>query len=85
MVGIATSGSVTALRGSGLLRAQSRVTLTGVSDMKKFVRFLRDESGATAIEYALIVAAVGAALAIVGPQLTGIITGLFTKADLAVQ
>lgn len=53
--------------------------------MKNVVRFLRDESGATAIEYALIVAAVGAALAIVGPQLTSIITGLFTKASVAVN
>lgn len=52
--------------------------------MKNFVRFLRDESGATAIEYALIVAAVGAGLAVVGPQLTGIITGLFTSAATSV-
>lgn len=46
--------------------------------MKNLVRFLRDESGATAIEYALIVAAVGAALAVVGPMLTQMIIGLFT-------
>jgi Flp pilus assembly pilin Flp len=53
--------------------------------MKTVVRFLRNESGATAIEYALIVAAVGGALAIVGPMLTGIITGLFTAAETAVN
>jgi Flp pilus assembly pilin Flp len=48
------------------------------------VRFLRDESGATAIEYALIVAAIGGALAVVGPQLKTIITGLFDTANTAV-
>lgn len=48
--------------------------------MKNFVRFLRDESGATAIEYALILAAVGGALAIVGPRLTTIVSNVFETA-----
>jgi len=52
--------------------------------MTKFVRFLRDESGATAIEYALIVAVIGGAIALIGPTLTGIITGLFDTANTAV-
>lgn len=53
--------------------------------MKNLMRFLRDESGATAIEYALIVAVIGGAMAVVGPKLEGIITGLFTTAETAVQ
>lgn len=53
--------------------------------MTKFVRFLRDESGATAIEYALIVAVIGGAMAVVGPKLEGIITGLFATAETSVQ
>ena len=52
--------------------------------MKNVVRFLRDESGATAIEYALIVAVVGAAIIAIGPMLTSMITGLFNKANTAV-
>jgi pilus assembly protein Flp/PilA len=61
----------------------SRVTFTGVRDMKNFVRFLRDESGATAIEYALIVAVIGGAVVAVGPTVTSTFTNLFTKAQTA--
>jgi len=41
--------------------------------MTKFVRFVKDESGATAIEYGLIAAAMGIALVAVMPTLAGAI------------
>ena len=37
--------------------------------MSKLVKFLKDDSGATAIEYGLIAAATGLALVIVMPQI----------------
>lgn len=52
--------------------------------MTKFVSFLRDESGATAIEYALIVAVIGGAIAAVGPVVVTMITGAFGTAATAV-
>lgn len=45
--------------------------------MNKFVRFVKDESGATAIEYALIAAAMGLALVTAMPFLAGAISGKF--------
>jgi pilus assembly protein Flp/PilA len=39
--------------------------------MTKFVRFVKDESGATAIEYGLIAAAMGIALVTAMPLLAG--------------
>ena len=47
--------------------------------MNKFVRFVKDDSGATAIEYALIAAAMGLALVTAMPLLAGAITGAFTS------
>lgn len=47
--------------------------------MTKFVRFVKDESGATAIEYALIAAAMGLALVTAMPWLAGAITGKFSS------
>jgi len=47
--------------------------------MNKFVRFVKDESGATAIEYALIAAAMGLALVTAMPLLASAITGAFTS------
>ncbi|MBI2717848.1 MAG: Flp family type IVb pilin [Rhizobiales bacterium] len=47
--------------------------------MTKFMRFVRDDSGATAIEYALIAAAMGLALVTVMPILATAITGKFSS------
>ena len=47
--------------------------------MSNLVRFVRDESGATAIEYALIAAATGLALAAVMPTLKANLTTTFTS------
>jgi pilus assembly protein Flp/PilA len=46
--------------------------------MTKFVRFIKDESGATAIEYGLIAAAMGIALVTAMPLLASAITGKFS-------
>ena len=45
--------------------------------MKKFVRFMNDESGATAIEYGLIAAAMGLMLVAVMPLLADAVSGVF--------
>ncbi len=42
-------------------------------------KFFKDESGATAIEYGLIAAAMGLALSVVMPTLASAITGSFTS------
>ena len=47
--------------------------------MTKFVRFVKDESGATAIEYGLIAAAMGLALVTAMPFLADAITGKFSS------
>jgi pilus assembly protein Flp/PilA len=47
--------------------------------MLKFVRFVKDESGATAIEYGLIAAAMGLALVTAMPILASSITGKFSS------
>lgn len=56
--------------------------------MSKFVtRFLKDESGATAIEYGLIIALMAtiivAAFTILSPKLTGAFTRVGAKLDAA--
>jgi pilus assembly protein Flp/PilA len=43
--------------------------------MKKFIKMLKDISGASAAEYALILAIVGAALAVAAVALGGAIAG----------
>ena len=45
--------------------------------MTKFIRFAKDKSGATAIEYGLIAAAMGVALISSLPFLAGAISGKF--------
>jgi pilus assembly protein Flp/PilA len=46
--------------------------------MKKLMKkFLKDESGATAIEYGLIAAAIGLMLVLVMPLLAGALSGIF--------
>jgi pilus assembly protein Flp/PilA len=47
--------------------------------MTKLVRFVKDESGATAIEYGLIAAAMGLALVAVMPLLATAIRDVFTS------
>ena len=49
--------------------------------MVKFVNsFLRDDSGASAAEYALILAIIGSGIALAAFQLGGAISGAMTKA-----
>ncbi len=45
--------------------------------MSKFVRFIKDESGATAIEYGLIAAATGLVLVAISPALSAALQALF--------
>ena len=51
--------------------------------MKKFERFLKDESGATAIEYALLAGLIGVgivgAASTVGTEITGLFDRIKTK------
>lgn len=48
-------------------------------------KFLKDESGATAIEYGLIAAATGLALVAVMPLIKTSLTGTFTSINGALQ
>jgi pilus assembly protein Flp/PilA len=45
--------------------------------MNKLMRFVKDESGATAIEYGLIAAAIGLMLVVVMPLLATALSGVF--------
>jgi len=47
--------------------------------MNKITRFVKDESGATAIEYGLIAAAIGLMLIVVMPKLASSISVTFTS------
>lgn len=47
--------------------------------MKKLRNFIRDESGATAIEYGLIAAATGLALVAVMPTIKTQLSAVFTR------
>ena len=50
----------------------------GVSKMRtSFARFIRDESGATAIEYGLIAAGIGVAILVGIDAVSGALNGLF--------
>lgn len=53
--------------------------------MKNFKRFLNDESGATAIEYALLAGLIGAGIVASASNLKGAIDGLFGKIDGALD
>jgi pilus assembly protein Flp/PilA len=48
--------------------------------MKKLINFLKDEEGATAVEYALLVALIGVALISAMTGLKGGISGAFQSA-----
>ena len=53
--------------------------------MSKLVKFLKDESGATAIEYGLIAAATGLALVAVMPGIKAKLQTTFTSIDGALN
>jgi pilus assembly protein Flp/PilA len=53
--------------------------------MTKIVRFLRDESGATAIEYGLIAAGIAVAIIAVVGSLGTTLNGTFTSVEGALQ
>lgn len=53
--------------------------------MTKLVRFVKDESGATAIEYGLIAASMGLALIVAMPFITTAITAQFTNLGNAIN
>jgi pilus assembly protein Flp/PilA len=53
--------------------------------MSKFVRFLRDESGATAIEYGLIAAGIAVAIITVVASLGSSLNTTFTSVSTALK
>lgn len=53
--------------------------------MRNFARLIKDESGATAIEYGLIAAAMGLALVTAMPMLATAITGKFSSLSTHIQ
>ena len=53
--------------------------------MTKLVRFVKDESGATAIEYGLIASAMAIALVAAMPSITGAITARFATIGAAIN
>lgn len=61
----------------------------GEFKMRNVVKFLKDESGATAIEYGLIAALVGvaiiAAVTALGGSLSGLFTAISSTLDTAVE
>ena len=53
--------------------------------MKTFIKMLRDESGASAAEYALILAIVGAGIAVAAYNLGGSISSAMSKAGSCIS
>ena len=53
--------------------------------MNKLMRFLKDESGATAIEYGLLAAGIGLMLIVIVPQLGSTLLAVFTKIDTGIS
>jgi pilus assembly protein Flp/PilA len=53
--------------------------------MKTFINMLRDDSGASAAEYALILAIIGGAIAIAALALGGAISGAMNKATSCIN
>jgi pilus assembly protein Flp/PilA len=49
--------------------------------MTKLARFLKDESGVTAIEYGLIAAGIGVAIVVVVWNVGSALTGIFTEVE----
>jgi len=52
--------------------------------MKTFINMLRDDSGASAAEYALILAIIGGAIAVAAVLLGGAIAGAMNKAKTCI-
>jgi pilus assembly protein Flp/PilA len=52
--------------------------------MKAFINMLRDDSGASAAEYALILAIIGAAIALAAIALGGAVAGAMNRASKCV-
>lgn len=53
--------------------------------MKKFIKLLKDASGASAAEYALILAIIGAAIAVAAVGLGGAISGAMNNAASCIK
>jgi pilus assembly protein Flp/PilA len=53
--------------------------------MKTLINMLRDDSGASAAEYALILAIIGGAIALAAVALGGAINGAMTKAKTCIE
>jgi pilus assembly protein Flp/PilA len=53
--------------------------------MKTFINMLRDDSGASAAEYALILAIIGGAIAVAAVLLGGAIAGAMNKATTCIE
>ena len=53
--------------------------------MKTFINMLRDEAGASAAEYALILAIVGAGIAVAAAALGGAVSGSMTGAATTIN
>ena len=53
--------------------------------MKTFINMLRDEAGASAAEYALILAIVGAAIALAAIALGGAVAGAMNNASSCIN
>jgi pilus assembly protein Flp/PilA len=60
-------------------------SLKGKQDMRSIVRFIRDESGATAIEYGLIAAGIAVAIITVVGTLGSKLSDTFTKVQNALN
>ncbi len=69
-----------------MLRPSTIVGKIGVVTMKKLiVRFVKDDNGATAIEYGLIAAGIALALVTVVPVIGSNLAGTFTSLQTAVK
>ena len=53
--------------------------------MKSFIKMIRDESGASAAEYALILAVIGSVIAVAAITLSGAIGGAMSSAATCIS
>jgi pilus assembly protein Flp/PilA len=65
------------------LKAMSKISTTAIT--APVLRFVRDESGATAIEYAMIASGVGVAIAATVVNLGSSVKGLFTNVSSSLK
>jgi len=68
-----------------LLSGRARVLERRNGSMKTFINMLRDDSGASAAEYALILAIIGGAIAVAAVLLGGAIAGAMNKAKTCIN